>query len=763
MAKKKKTKIGSLISKAKKAVSSYAKNVAGGAKIVASAIKNAPANNISKVSSSNKSAAKNVVTSTSVKTPSIKSIKKVAVNALPSSVKSKVNNTIQKYQANNGIISRIVGGIKNAGGYSAFAKSDASGDLADGYLFDKQGEIDSQRDKQTTPKIYEPQKSTLEQFNEDVRRGVEQKQAEKKAIKPAGMTLADGTGYIDENGNFVSNGQAGGMTIAPTQGMSINPDFSGGNSTVSQDVSAPVTEPLPTEEPTQPTETTESGLRTDFSSSPSTFNPASIANTNATASKFQMSLDNMSSNPWQYNSNPQESKQTLLNTFSSQFAQDYASPQEFYNILSTNPELQRSLKTYFDNGGTPAMIASKIVPVTNDIVPAQDTATYLDKIQAQTPEQMKAEQALTFEKQLAQQEIARQYAMSQDLQDLYFGTEDQKGILQQQMQMAKEQKKLIERKELMEERNLRAAAQYEIDKNIADAEIAKSEIELNRIQTKNYMMGRLASLGALITTGAAPMAMGVLEQKYQQQKQQLETRLTFANRDIQIKLTKAINDLEMERDEDIQRINEDISKSESDMRKEIFKAQKSADDKIYDITTSYASKLRSETNRFSTELRSISERYSDNVWKLMSSGGMSRSAAMGAVDSSTGTINMNKVPASVFAGKGTAGDRTANSLGMDSATYEYFKTLPASFRSKYTSAILTQKANGLNPKPSIASLNFYKNQPEFVEKGSDEDVGYALRDALSAINSGADRVAVKRQFLSDYPSKSAAFDNYIDE
>jgi hypothetical protein len=404
------------------------------------------------------------------------------------------------------------------------------------------------------------------------------------------------------------------------------------------------------------------------------FNPTSIANTNATANRFQMALDSGTKNPWKYNSDPQAGKQSILESYSSQFAKDFASPQEFYDNLSSNPELQKSLDSYFKSGGTPAMIANKIQVVTNDIVPEQDTATYLDKIQAQnTPEGMKALMSLSPEKQLAQEEIMRQTGMAKELQDLYFGTPEKKGILEQQMEQAKEEKKLIERKQLAEEKNLRQQAQYEIDKNDADAKFAAAEIELNRLNAKNYMTGKLASLGALITTGAAPLALAKLDQSYQQQKQVLDSKLSFANRDIQIKLTKGISDLELERDADIQSINEDLSKSEADIRKEIFKTQQKAADDIYNITSKYAGQLRTQTDKYIAESKANADKYNSN-FMLLAGKGVPLGSIPGMIDAN-GRVITSKLPASIFAkgGKGAGGftaqeQRKLEQAGIDPST-----------------------------------------------------------------------------------------------
>lgn len=382
------------------------------------------------------------------------------------------------------------------------------------------------------------------------------------------------------------------------------------------------------------------------------FNPDSIANTKKTADKFQLALDSMTQNPWEYNSNPEQNKNSLVDSFSSQFANSFTSAQDFYDNLQNNPELQKSLEGYIKAGGTPAMIASKIVPVTNDILPPQDTATYLDKINSpQSPEGQTAYDALSVERQLSNEEIARQYNIPNDLAAIYFGTKETIGVLEQQKALAENKKKLIAEKELKAEATLREQAQYEIDKNNADVESAQADIELNRQNAKNYMTGMLAKLGALQTTGAAPVALATLEQKYQKQKQELNTKLQFANRKIQIDLTKDINAIESKRDEDIQSINEDLSKSDADVRKEIFKAQQTAAKEVYSITSDYAKDMRTQTDKYKAESKANSDKYISSFMTLAGKG-VNLKSIPSMIDGS-GRIDTTKLPASIFGKSGS--------------------------------------------------------------------------------------------------------------
>ncbi len=352
-----------------------------------------------------------------------------------------------------------------------------------------------------------------------------------------------------------------------------------------------------------------------------TFNPESISGTKKAVDQFQLSLESITNDPYKVQGDKNDSKINLLESTANDIAKNFNTAQEFYDAYNNNAELQKSMDAFIKAGGTQSQIASKVTTATNDILPEQDTATYLANITTgSSPASLKAIAALAPEAQISQQEIMRQNGIAQQLKDAYFGTPEQIGILEKQKIDAENQKAIYEAKELSDSATLREKAQYQIDKNNSDVAIAQAEIETNRINAKNYMTGMLAKLGALQTTGAAPLALTTLEQKYQQQKQQLDTKLKFANRLVQINLTDDINNIENARDQKIQDINEDITKNEATALKEILKATNDANSRIYTISSGYASKLREQTDKYTAEAKANADKYISSFSTLAGKG-----------------------------------------------------------------------------------------------------------------------------------------------
>lgn len=393
------------------------------------------------------------------------------------------------------------------------------------------------------------------------------------------------------------------------------------------------------------------------------FTPESIGNTKKVMDDFNLYLDSNRNNPLKSEGDKQDEKNIKINLAAKDIAKGFNSPQDFYVASQNNPELQALLQPFINNGGSISQIASNITSNITNTNP-QDVGTYLSNLGKQSnfdvndPFRLKALQTLTPENNLAQEELMRQAKIAPELHDLYFGSEDQIGILQQKQDTANEKIKLLQKKEADSKATTRENAQYTIDKNNADAEIASAKIEQERLHAKNYMTGMLAKLGALKTTGAAPIALANVEQKYQQQKQELDTKLKFANRKIGIDLTDDLNKITEKTDDLIESVNEDLSISDQDARKKIFDAQQKAETKMYDIMSKSASAMRKQTETYRKEGQALNDKYISSFLSLAGKG--VNVSKIPSLIKGNGRIDTSKLTNSMFAKKTSTS--TANPL-----------------------------------------------------------------------------------------------------
>jgi hypothetical protein len=341
---------------------------------------------------------------------------------------------------------------------------------------------------------------------------------------------------------------------------------------------------------------------------------------NKIVENFNVRLNDINNDPWESKGSKIEKKNTVIDTTSQGIANLFETPEQFMSEAQTNPSIAGAIESYVKSGGKVENIISKIKP-TQD-VGNMSTGDYLSSIDNadNSPVSQEVEQDLFPEREIAQKEIMRVNNVPEEEAGRYFGTAEEIGILENNRTLARERARLLERKLKDDKATLREKAEYEIEKNNAELEADKNEMEQNRLNAKNYLTGMLAKLGALTTTGVAPEAFTVLDFKYQQQKQKLETAVAYRNRKIEVELKDRINSLESDTEDNILRIREDLSKDEDTVAKEIVKLRRSADDEISKITMTYAKELRGNKEKYIKEQKSANEKYVREYQSLVSKG-----------------------------------------------------------------------------------------------------------------------------------------------
>jgi len=385
----------------------------------------------------------------------------------------------------------------------------------------------------------------------------------------------------------------------------------------------------------------QSFLKTQTSSLTSgTFNAQTRSGLKSSLNDFQFQLGESQNDPFKSRTAKQNESKAIIESFNDRFAKNFQSMDDFNNAVD-NPAFKGIFDQYQQAGGDVNDIASKIAtPVVNvtgetrnpdgsyniqysdgtndnrrfsqnpdgtfNSNESQTIEDYLGAIDTQSKQ--KALESLIPEQKIAQQEIAFNQGITEKFMSAYFGTEDQVGFVQQQRKQAEESIKILERKAKLDQRNARAQVDLAIQRNAADLQVASSKVEENRLAAKNYMTGQLAKLGALKTTGAAPLAVATLEQKYKQQAQELQSAYSMRNQDLELSLNEEVDRISITRDTDINELRGDLSKSEEDVWKEVFKMQNAADKETFNILGKYAKDFRSQTEKYEKEATRLAEK-----------------------------------------------------------------------------------------------------------------------------------------------------------
>jgi hypothetical protein len=276
-----------------------------------------------------------------------------------------------------------------------------------------------------------------------------------------------------------------------------------------------------------------------------------------------------------------------------------------------------------------------------------------------------------------QDEIARTANIPKELKDYYFGDE---GIMSQRVKIAEETLELLKEKLADEKASLREKANLAIDKNNAELDLARSTIEQNRINAKNYMTGMLAKLGALQTTSAAVDGITTLDEKYQRQTQEAESKVRMANQEIGMKLREAINDVENQAQENSLKIREDLSKDNETIMKELMKEQNAADKRVYELTSKWNAQLKKNNDKYISEQSALAEDWATQFARLVSpdfggTGILTPKSAAGQAE----------VKLSAADSKISLGARI-----KDPQAIAYFKSLPSGFQKEWVQYASTQ-------------------------------------------------------------------------
>jgi hypothetical protein len=458
------------------------------------------------------------------------------------------------------------------------------------------------------------------------------------------------------------------------------------------------------------------------------FNPEILKRTQRAIDKFGFALNDVTNDPFEPKEFKDEEAKNTIEVTSKEIGSLFDSPDELYAAYNTNQQFRDSFDKFVKKGGTLEGVSKNITAPTVD-TPLQQAQSELNNENTQTPAQYLASltnpnadpkaqkmalEELAPESEIAQNEISRVSGIPDQLKSLYFGNEKTMGLLQMKQEQAKERVRIIEEQERDAKRTVKDKARLSVERYRVEVEQAESEIEENRLAAKNYMTAQLAKLGALNTTGTAPLALQTLETKYQAQTSKIRSSFKLAQREIEIGLDESLDEIENNTDELILGIQEDTTKDRETAYKEILKAQNDADKQIYTLTEQYARRLRERTSKYTDDLKAEAEKYAKEFAKNASNGldgGPSEVMEGQYVDKKGVLLPNGKYAKLDLTPTQITQVQSAGLSGED--TIRYFLALPEKFRS-----LLIQEAQsgGVRFNDSNGSGNIKFNNLQTLKK-----------------------------------------------
>lgn len=501
------------------------------------------------------------------------------------------------------------------------------------------------------------------------------------------------------------------------------------------------------------------------------FDPKSLAGVRDSFKELKFRVNENNNYAWNDADSKKEKNDLELGSFAEDIAKNFKDAQQF-QLAQQDKNFNKMLEEYEQMGGDRIDVEAKIgqvTPTTQSAVSSLEE--YLGNVDS--PEAKSALELLAPQLKITQDEIAFEQNLPERYREFYFGDEDTIGFLEKKEKQAEEAIKLIEREAKQEKDNAKALANLEIQKAELSLQRAEASVEKNRLQTKNYLVGQLAKLGALKTTGAAPEAVANLEQKYQQQATELRQDFEYGKREMEINLKNQIKSIDLGRDSDILKVRENLTNSEEDVWKKVFDLQNAADRKTFDLVSNFAGKFTTESEKFRKELEKKAKEYETTLVTTigdydprdMESSLYGKFVADLIQAQDPNTPAMSTVENKSYIPDFLQQVMKSNSISSMSKNVLSGKKDIGDYKTAKNQSIIQSEIQGLGLPRNVIDDYISSGGGETKELSTDERKREATvyLETIAPDLTDKNKQELKRQFLKEYPSDGALFNSWFNE
>jgi len=438
-----------------------------------------------------------------------------------------------------------------------------------------------------------------------------------------------------------------------------------------------------------------------------------LNNIKKTNDYLMSSLNEVKNDPWSTPQDKTVQMKSIVDNATGEYARLFASPEDFIKAYQTDPAFTNSMKTYIKSGGTVADVAKRIQSQINTDLPSQQTtAEYLANVKYRPEAAFNAEASLEPERVSAIEEINRLAKVPDEYRDLYYGTPEKIGYFTKVKEEANTTIKNLNDAYAKTKQTSSEQFDYEVQKQKYQADADIADLEEKRLQAKTYLTGKLANIGALTTSGEAPVALTNLDAKYERSKSAVRSNFQNNQALLVSKKTETLNELDADLAEKITKIESAVNKTELEIEKEIREVTDKAEKEKKAAIDKYNSISRTTYNKYLAEANKNAKDYVKEYYKTVS-GGISNTY----INKLSGTIAQKK-------GKGGSGGSTGSGGGK---TY-------TSGKLKYTAADIAE-------------------DEAYLKKNSGSD-GYVNPGIYQqAYKAWTDKGGLEKDFLAKYPPK----------
>jgi hypothetical protein len=350
-----------------------------------------------------------------------------------------------------------------------------------------------------------------------------------------------------------------------------------------------------------------------------------LGNVKKSVDQLSTGLSALNNDPWKTAEDKKLGINDLVTKTTNSIASLFGDPQSFVTAYQSDPSLQAIMSDYVRAGGTVSDVSNRILQgQQGGAANTQSVGDYL--LNAKTAGagdnvySASADSYLNPSRNASIDEINRLAKVPKDLVDLYYGTPDKVGVFQKIKTDAETAINNLNTAYGNTKKTTSDQFDYQVQKNTQDANIQIADLETKRLQTKNYLIEKLASIGALTTTGAAPEALANLDAKYETAKSQSLASLQNTNAMLLSKKAEALNGLESDLADKIQSIRSNLNKSDSQIEKDILDAKQSSQKAINTEIEQFNTKARTVYNEFLDVTSKTAQTYIKEFLKTVSGG-----------------------------------------------------------------------------------------------------------------------------------------------
>lgn len=321
--------------------------------------------------------------------------------------------------------------------------------------------------------------------------------------------------------------------------------------------------------------------------------------------------------PWNTEQDKTTGKNKLIENSTQEFAKLFQNPAQFDQYYNGDSEFRQIMEAFQKAGGNTEAVRNLVnrgVQAINtqqptEVAPQVQNTPNNDRLGVTTDKEM-----LKGLADSTNQQIIAQYNIPSKYQEFYFGDS---GYFTQMRKDAEEQLASLDARYADIKKNTLADYEANVARANAEAQMQLANIEEQRQDSKTYMTGMLAKLGALKTTGQAGATMQRIEAKYNNARTSVENALSNAKATLASGYANNITSIENELANQMSTIRNNTRDSGFQIQLKLMEVQQQAEDKIGALIADFNKNSYEVDKEALAYQNQLNLEYQKNMWDTL--------------------------------------------------------------------------------------------------------------------------------------------------